>query len=198
MVMMIMMAMVIVEVDKMVEGRMIIEVNIEILKVEITEIIGNTMIGTGGMGTIIMDVIKIRVVEIKITIINLSMIEIKVIEIKVRIKGNIPIMTLMDIMTITNGPGMLIQIIDIIEIMVMIIKITNGMMMMITGMITEIMIMIYLIIGIIVEEIVEIMMIAFTTIVTMMQHLPLIVDCMIEVGVTIKAKAMIGDGIAFP
>ena len=66
---------------------------------------------------------------------------------------------------------------------------------MIIGMIAEITVMIHLI-GIIVEEIVEIMMIASTTIVTMMQHLPLIVDCMIEVGVTIKAKAMIGDGNA--
>ena len=111
------------------------------------------MIGTGGMSTIIMDVIKIRVVEIKIMIINLSMIEIKVM-----IKGNIPIMTLMDIMTITNGPGMLIQIIDTIEIMVMIVEITDGMMMMIIGMIAEITVMIHLIIGIIVEEIVEIMM----------------------------------------
>ena len=161
MVMIIMMVMVIAEVDKMVEGRMIKEVNIGILRVEIIKIIGDTMTGIDGMGTIIMDVIKIRVAEIKIMITNLSMIEtrvigIRVIEIKLMIKSNILIMTLMDIMTITNGPGMLIQIIDIIEIMVMIIEIIDGMMMII-GMIAEITVMIHLI-GIIIEEIVEIMM----------------------------------------
>ena len=190
--------MVLPEVDKIVEGRMFKEVNLETLRVEIIKIIGNTMIGIDGLGTIIMDVIKIRVAEIKIMITNLSMIETRVIGIKLMIKGNILIMTLMDIMTITNGPGMLIQIIDIIEIMVMIVKITNGMMMIIIEMIAEIMMMIHLIIGITIEEIIKIIIIASTTIVTMIQHLPLIVDCMIEVGVTIKAKAMIGNGIAFP
>ena len=118
--MMIMIVMVIAEVDKMVEGRMIKEVNVETLRVEIIKIIGDTMIDIDGLGTIIMDMIKIRVAEIKIMITNLSMIEtrvigIRVVEIKLMIKGNILIMTLMDIMTIINGPGMLIQIIDIIR-----------------------------------------------------------------------------------
>ena len=73
--------MVIAEVDKMVKGRMIKEVNVETLRVEIIKIIGDTMIGIDGLGTIIMDVI--RVAEIKIMITNLSMIETRVIGIRV-------------------------------------------------------------------------------------------------------------------